>query len=54
VQRRMIGEGRACARTDEKKPEILQSRAESTMEAVEETIGAEESAVELLAAPANS
>jgi hypothetical protein len=36
---------------DEKKPEILQSRAESTMEAVEETIGAKSQRVKRLPTP---
>jgi hypothetical protein len=39
----MIGEGPSCAAFvafGEKKPELLQARVESTMEAVEETIGA--------------
>jgi hypothetical protein len=39
----MIGEALSCApfaAFGEKKPELLQARVESTMEAVEETIGA--------------
>ena len=43
LQRRMIGEPLAAAAYPafgEKKPELLQARVESTMEAVEETTGA--------------
>jgi hypothetical protein len=43
LRRGMIGETPSCAAFaafGEKKPELLQARVESTMEAVEETIGA--------------
>ena len=43
LRRRMIGQGRRAAPLagfGEKKPELFQARVESTMEAVEETIGA--------------